>query len=149
MFAEDPAVILPIFSYKQQGGKLYPRHASPKNKIIKIPKFYGLMLTARKQLKKESAAKGFSNLTVSNANNFKRLRPKARLIVKQQKKNSRRHFCSKVNSKTQTQMVWKAIRKTKGKGGSNSINHLKVNGKLITNKKQVAEAIATNLSNIL
>ena len=104
------------------------------------------MLIARKQLKKESVAKGFSNLKLSNANNFKRLRPKARLTVKQQKKNSRRDFCSKLNSKTQTQMVWKAIRKTKGKGGSNSINHLKVNGKLITNKKQVAEAIATNLS---
>ena len=43
-------------------------------------------------------------------------------------------------------MVWKAIRKTKSKGDSNSINHLKANGKLITNKKQVAEAIATNLS---
>ena len=39
-----------------------------------------------------------------------------------------------------------ATRKIKGKGGSNSINHLKVNGTLITGKKQIAELIATNLS---
>ena len=46
--------------------------------------------------------------------------------VKQQKKNSWRSLCSKLISKTQTQTVWKAIRRIKGKGGSNSINHLKV-----------------------
>ena len=30
------------------------------------------------------------------------------------------------------QKVWKAIRKIKGKDGSNSVNHLKVNSMLIT-----------------
>ena len=43
-------------------------------------------------------------------------------------------------------MVWKAIRKIKGKGGCNSVNHLKVNGNLITDKKEVAEVLAKNLS---
>ena len=62
------------------------------------------------------------------------------------KRNSWRHFCNKLNSKTQTQKVWKAIRKIKGKGGCNSINHLKVNGNLITDKKEVAEVLAKNLS---
>ena len=47
---------------------------------------------------------------------------------------------------SQTQKVWKAITKIKGKGGSNSVNYLKVNGKLITNKKEVTEALAINLS---
>ena len=42
---------------------------------------------------------------------------------------------SVINSKMQTQKVWKAIRKIKGKGGCNSFNHLKVNGNLITDKK--------------
>ena len=56
-------------------------------------------------------------------------------------------MCTKLNSKTQTQKVWKAIRKIKGKGGSNSVNHLKVNGKIITdNNKKVAEPLAINLS---
>ena len=45
-----------------------------------------------------------------------------------------------------TQKVWKAIRKIKDKGGCNSVNHLKVNGNLITDKKEVAEVLAKNLS---
>ena len=49
-------------------------------------------------------------------------------------------------SKTQTQKVWKAIRIIKGKGGCNSINHLKINGNLITDKKEVAEILAKTLS---
>ena len=62
------------------------------------------------------------------------------------KYSSWRDFCSNLNSKTQTEKVWKAIRKIKGKGGSNSVNHLKANCKLITNKKEVLEALAMNLS---
>ena len=52
--------------------------------------------------------------------------------------DNKRRICgdtSVLNSKTQTQKVWKAFRKIKNKGGSNSINHFKVNGTLITNKK--------------
>ena len=46
-------------------------------------------------------------------------------------------FCSKLNSKMQMQKVWKAIiGRIKGKGGSNLIDHLKVNGILITDKKE-------------
>ena len=67
---------------------------------------------------------------LSNIENFKLLRAKAHHIVKQQKKNSWRHFCSKLNSKMQK--VWRAIRKIKVKSGSNSVNHLKVNSMLIT-----------------
>ena len=55
-------------------------------------------------------------------------------------------LCDKLNSKTQTQKVWKTIRKIKGKGGCNSVNHLKVNGSLITDKKEIAEVLAKNLS---
>ena len=46
----------------------------------------------------------------------------------------------------QTQKVRKAIRKITGKGGCNSINHLKVNGNLITDKKEVAEVSTDNYS---
>ena len=56
---------------------------------------------------------------------------------------------SVINSKMQTQKVWKAIRKIKGKGGCNSVNHLKVNGNLITGKKEVAEVLVKNLAKIL
>ena len=46
--------------------------------------------------------------------------------VKQQKKNSWRNLCPKLISKTRTQTVWKAIRRIKGRGGSDSFDHLKV-----------------------
>ena len=78
--------------------------------------------------------------------NFFKLLLKSRHTVKQQKRNSWRHFCNKLNSKTQTQKVWKAIRNIKGKGGCNSVNHLKVNDNLITDKKEAAEVLAKSLS---
>ena len=96
--------------------------------------------------RKKAQLKFFSNPTLSNVQNFTLLRAKARHVVKQQKRNSWRHFCNKFNSITQTQKVWKAIRKIKGKGACNSVNHLKVNGNLITDKKEVAEILAKNLS---
>ena len=68
------------------------------------------------------------------------------MLSNNKKRNSWRHFCNKLNSKTQTQKVWKAIGKIKGKGGCNAINHLQINGNLITDKKEVAELLAKNLS---
>ena len=59
-------------------------------------------------------------------------------------KKGTRGGISVINSKTQSRKVQKAIRKIKGKGGS--INHLKVNGNLITDKKEVAEVLPKNLS---
>ena len=61
-------------------------------------------------------------------------------------KKGTRGGISVINSKMQTQKVRKAIRKIKGKGGCNSINHLKVNCNLFTDKKEVAEVLAKNLS---
>ena len=113
-------------------------------KLPKVPWFNDSCKKAIKERKK-AQRKFFSNPTLSNVQNFKLLRAKACHVVKQQKRNSWRHFCNKLNSKTQTQKVWKAIRKIKGKGGCNSINHLKVNGNLITDKKEVAEVLAKKL----
>ena len=55
-------------------------------------------------------------------------------------------MCSKLNSKTTSQKVWKAIRKIKGKRGSSSVGHLRENGNLITDKKQIANLLASNIS---
>ena len=134
-----PLVSLLTYLLKQQT-KLYQKHTSRKN----FPKFHGLMIVVKEQLKKERKLSESSFLTQRWVM-FKILRAKAR-HVKQQKRNSWRHFCNKLNSKTQTQKVWKAIRKIKGKGGCNSVNHLKVNGNLITDKKEVAEILAKNMS---
>ena len=67
--------------------------------------------------------------------NYKRLRATSRFIVKEQKKTPCRSICSKLNSKTTSRKVWKAIRKIKGKRGSSSVGHLHENGNLITDTK--------------
>ena len=91
MSAEDPAS--QFIDLLIQAAKLYQKHASRKN----FPKFHGLMTVVEKQLKKERKLSEsiFPNPTLSNVQNFKLLRAKARHVVKQQKRNSWRHFCNK------------------------------------------------------
>ena len=147
MSAEDPAGQFTDLLIKA-GNKAIPKTRFSK-KLPKVPWFNNSCKRAIKERKK-AQRKFFSNPTLSNVQNFKILRAKAPHVVKQQKRNSWRHFCNKLNSKTQTQKVWKAVRKTKGKGGCNSVNHLKVTGNLITDKKEVAEVLAIKIcQNIL
>ena len=143
MSAEDPAGQFADLLIKAANKAIPKTHFSKKKK--KVPWFNDSCKRAIKERKK-AQRKFCSNPTLSNVHIFKLLRAKARHVVKQQKGNSWRHFCNKLNSKTQTQKVWKAVRKIKGKGSCNSVNHLKVNGNLITDKKEVAEVLAKNLS---
>ena len=107
----------------QAANKAIPKTRFSK-KLPKVPWFNDSCKRAIKERKK-AQWKFFSNPTLSNLQNFKLLRAKAH-YVKQQKRNSWRHFCNKLNSKMQTQKIWKAIRKIKGKGGCNSVYHLKL-----------------------
>ena len=141
MSAKDPASQFTDLLI-QAADKAIPKYAPWKN----FPRFHGCRKAIKE--KKEAQRKFFSNPTLSIVKKFKLLRGKACHNVKQQKRNLWKHFCNKLNSKTQTQKVWKAIRKIKGNGGCNSVNHLKVNGNLITDKKEVAEVLAKNLSKI-
>ena len=89
----------------------------------------------------------FRNPSAENVLAFKLLKAKARHIIKTQKKTSWQSFCSSLTSKTKPKTVWKAIRKIKGKKSTFSLGHLKVNGKLITDKKQIANLLASTISN--
>ena len=84
--------------------------------------------------------------TIQNILQYKRLRAKARYTFKKAKKESWKHFVSSLSSKTPSQKVWKAIRKIKGKGGTATISHLRVGDKLITDKKAVANLLASTIS---
>ena len=129
MSAEDPAGQFTDLLI-QAADKAIPKIHFLK-KLPKVPWFNDSCKKAIKERKK-AQRKFFSNPTLSNVQHFKLLRATSRHVVKQQKRNSWRHFCNNLNSKMQTQKVWKAIRKIKGKGGCNSINHLKVSSNLIT-----------------
>ena len=73
-----------------------------------------------------------------------------KVLAFQQLKAKRKHHgkvCSSLTSKTKPKTVRKAIRKIKGKKSTSSLGHLKVNGKLITDKKQIADLLASTISN--
>ena len=58
-----------------------------------------------------------------------------------------RSFCSSLTSKSKPKTVWKAIRKkSKGEKNCTSLGHLKVNEKFITDKKQIANLLASTIS---
>ena len=68
----------------------------------------------------------------------------------QKLKPSWQSFCSSLTSKTKPKTVWKAIREKNQRGekkkSSSSLGHLKVNGKLIIDKKQIANLLASTIS---
>ena len=98
-----PPVSLLTFLFKHQA-KLYRKHASQK-KLPKVPCFND---SCKKAIKE---GKLFSNPLLSNVQNFKLLRAKPRHVVKQQKRNSWRHLCNKLNSKRKFKRSEKLLRK--------------------------------------
>ena len=120
-----------------------PKSYISTNKLPKLPWFNDVC----KQAIKEAQRKRFRNTTAENVLAFKQLKAKARHIIKTQKKTSWQSFCSSLTSETKPKTVWKAFRKIKGKKSASSLDHLKVNRKLITDKKQIANLLASTISN--
>ena len=125
--------------------KIIPKSHISKNKLPKIPWFNDACKQAIKERKK-AQRKPFPNPTAENVLAFKQLKAKVRYLIKTQKKASWQSFCSSLTSKTKPKTVWKVIRKIKGKKTSSSLGHLKVNGKFITEKKQIANLLASTIS---
>ena len=123
-----------------------PKSHISKNKLPKVPWFNDACKQAIKERKK-AQRKLFRNPTAENVFAFKQLKAKARYIIKTQKKTSWQSFCSSLTSKTKPKTVWKAIRKIKGTKSTSSLGHLKVNGKLTTDKKQIANLLASTIFN--
>ena len=96
--------------------------------------------------RKRAQRKFFRNPSTENALEFKRLKAKARSVIKTSKKASWQHFCTNINSKTSPTKVWKSIRKIGGNRKSSGVKHLKVQGKLITDKKSISNLLAETIS---
>lgn len=77
-----------------------------------------------------------------NKMKYQALRAKCRLTFKKKKKESWEKFCSSLSFKTNTQKVWKIIKKINGKNSRESLKCLKVNDRVISNKKEVADILA-------
>ena len=96
--------------------------------------------------RKQAQRRVFQFPTMENVRKHQQLRAKARYVFKQSKTQSWRTFCSKLNYKISSKRVWNIIRKIKGKNSFNSVAHLKHAGKLITDKHQVANLLASTIA---
>ena len=117
-----------------------------KNILPKVPWFNDVCKRAIKERKK-AQRKLFRNPSTENVLAFKQLKAKARHIIKTQKKTSWQSFCSSLTSKTKPKTVWKTIRKGKRKKSTSSLGHLKISGKHITHKEQIANLLVSTISN--
>ena len=83
----------------------------------------------------------------ANLEQVKIWRAKSRRTIKQQKKESWQRYVSQLNSNTSLKKCWDMVRKIKGKGDGNHTCHLRENGNVISNAKDIANAIAATISN--
>lgn len=98
------------------------------------------------QSQRKRALRAFTKSpTLANKINHQKLRAKTRYLFKQKRKQSWRSFCSKLNYKTSSKTVWKVIRGIKGKNRTSVIQCLKNNGAIITDKKAVANLLASKI----
>lgn len=83
--------------------------------------------------------------TTENKIAHQRLRAKTRHLFKQKRRQSWQKFCSKLNYKTSTKTVWKVVRNIKGKNRKATLQCLKQHGHIITDKKQIANLLASKI----
>ena len=79
-------------------------------------------------------------------NAYRIARAKASRDIRHSKKTSWRSYVSKMNYQTSVKSVWNRIRKIKGKDTSNTVHHLSVNDRDVTSHRDIANALADNIS---
>ena len=82
--------------------------------------------------------------TEGNLNAYRIAR--ARRDIRHSKKTSWRNYVFKMNYQTSVKSVWNRIRKIKGKDTSNPVHHLSVNDRDVTSHRDIANALADNVS---
>ena len=117
---------------------------SLRNRRTKVPWFNDECRVAKKTRK--CALRRFRQApTLANMIAFRRARARCRFVMKNAKRASWREFCSTLNSKAKASTVWRAIRRIKGKRGGPSLQHLDAGGTTLTNKKDIANLLASTL----
>ena len=111
--SEDPAARFTDTLIEIENKTIKKSHIS-ENKLPKVPWFNDACKQAIKERNK-AQRKCFRNPAAENVLAFKKLKAKARYLIKTQKKTSWQSFCFSLTSKTKPKTVWKAMRKIKGK----------------------------------
>ncbi|XP_072375795.1 uncharacterized protein [Diabrotica undecimpunctata] len=82
--------------------------------------------------------------TLENKLEFKRLKARARFIIKRSKRESWKKFVSELNSSTPINKVWQMVRKISGKNTPNHINFLEEKQKIYTSPLDIANILANS-----
>ena len=86
--------------------------------------------------------------TATNLSSFRRLRAKARRVVKDAKRASWMEFLSGINHKTPLAHVWRKVKSISSSGQLSSVSYLKVDGNLLTTAPAISEAFGQVLAGI-
>ena len=86
------------------------------------------------------------NPTSSNLSKYKIIQAKTRQILRAAKRLSWQNYIQKLNHRTSSKEVWNTINKINGKYPDNSIKHLMYKNNLLTDNKEIANAIAEHFS---
>lgn len=82
-----------------------------------------------------------------NLDEYKRLRAKAKFVIKKSKRESWTKFCSTINNEITMSELWRKVRSMKGISSSNYIASIESNGEILTENQDITEAIATFFEN--
>ena len=90
----------------------------------------------------------FNRFPTENLDKVRRLRARARRIIKENRRSSWQSFVSGLTSRTPVKKVWSMVHSLKGKGNFSSVKHLPRDGNLITTKEDIANELASSFSKI-
>ena len=82
----------------------------------------------------------------SKLSSFRLHRAKARRTIKSKKRASWRQFVSSINHRTPMNKIWNMINRIKGRKSSATVKHLSVDNNIITDKRDIANALAKQLA---
>lgn len=114
------------------------------SKHIKTPWFDDECKNLHSQ-RKQALRQFTKSPTTANKILHQKLRARTRYLFKQKRRQSWHLFCNKLNYKTSTKTVWKVVRNIKGKARKSVLQCLKHHGHIITDKKQVANLLASKI----
>lgn len=80
--------------------------------------------------------------TEANLSEFKRLRARARFVIKQSKKSAWQEYVQGINNETPVSEVWSRIRKLRGVYRTQRIDSLLVENEVFTSPREIADALA-------
>lgn len=94
--------------------------------------------------RRKSALKNFNQYpTETNLTVFRRLKARARFLIRQAKTAAWHNFSSSINSQTSSSTVWKSVGRISGRSASLGIKSLKINDIIITSQAEIASELGS------